>query len=407
MSGIVIIGAGQAGASAAQTLRENDYTGSITLIAGEPHYPYERPPLSKDVLQGSAEAASAYLQPESWYEENNIDVRTDTAAVSLDAEKHTVLLGSGETLPYEQALLATGSRARTLDLAGSDLEGVHTLRTIDESRALYDALSEGDQKLVVIGTGWIGMEVAASARTLGNEVTVLGRGNVPLAGVLGEKIGQGYQSLHESHGVVFRMNTEAEAIVGRDRVEGVQIDGEVIPADQVIVAVGAIPNLEVAERSGIEIDNGVLTTARLATSASDVFAAGDIVNELHPVLNGRLRVEHWGTALAQGESAALAMLGRQVSYDKIPYFFTDQFDLGMELAGYPPLMEDAEVVIRGDFAGNEYIAFWVREGRVVGGMNVNIWDVNDTIQDLIASGQHVETAKLADSSVALEDLRAQ
>lgn len=404
MSGMVIIGGGLAGAKTAETLREHGYAGDITLLAGEAHAPYERPPLSKEVLQGQAEAASTYVHPQEWYEENSVDLRTGESAVSIDPQAHTVLTGSGENIEYEKVLLATGSRARKLDLPGSDLPGVFTLRTIDDARSLYDALRVGEHKLVVVGSGWIGMEVAASAKTLGNSVTVIGHSKVPLSRALGEKIGARYQQLHTENGVEFRMHASTEAILGRDRVEGVQVDGDTIDATLVVIAVGAVPNIEVAERSGIQVDNGVPTDASLETSMKDVFAAGDITNEMHPVLDARVRVEHWGTALAQGEAAARSMLGQDVSYDNIPYFYTDQFDLGMELAGYPPLMADADVVIRGDFDGNEYIAFWLKDSKVVGGMNVNIWDVNDTIQELISSETEVTVEQLQDTNVPLDSL---
>lgn len=406
MSGMVIIGGGLAGGRAARMLREEGYQGKISIIAGEPHYPYQRPPLSKGVMQGSEENESVFLKPDSWYGEQHIDVLTGIAATRIDPASHEVTLADGTQLPYEKLLIATGSRARTLPIEGHDLEGVHTLRTLDDALALKSVLSAGGKNLVLIGSGWIGMEVAASARGLGNTVTILERESVPLSAVLGEELGNAFKAVHESHGVTFRMNANVEKIVGSTHVEGVLVDGETVPADLVLVGVGAIPNTELAEQAGLEVKNGILADASLATSAQDVFAAGDVASVMHPVLAERLRSEHWSNAINQGKAAALAMLGQPVSYDEIPYFYTDQFDLGVELSGYPNLMRDAKIVVRGSLADRKYIAFWVREGKVVAGMNVNIWDVNETVQKLIRSDKAVDEARLIDTSVELESLVA-
>lgn len=404
MSGMVIIGGGLAGGRAARMLREEGYQGKISIIAGEPHYPYQRPPLSKGVMQGSEENDSVFLKPDNWYEEQHIDVLTGVAATKFDPAAHEVTLANGSSLAYEKLLIATGSRARTLPIEGHDLEGVHTLRTLDDALALKSVLSEGNKNLVLIGSGWIGMEVAASARGLGNTVTILERESVPLSAVLGEQLGNAFKAVHESHGVTFHMNANVEKIVGSTRVEGVLVDGEMVPADLVLVGVGAIPNTDLAEQAGLEVQNGILANASLATSAPDVFAAGDVANVMHPVLAERLRSEHWSNAINQGKAAALAMLGRPVSYDEIPYFYTDQFDLGVELSGYPNLMRGAEIVVRGSLADHKYIAFWIKDGKVVAGMNVNIWDVNETVQKLIRGNNQIDEARLIDESVALESL---
>lgn len=405
MSAMVIVGGGFAGASAAAELREQGYEGEITIVAREPHLPYERPGLSKGYLQGNDDEESLFTHPAKWYQDHGISVRTGASVQSFDASAHTLSLEGGETLSYEKLLLATGSRARTLPIPGADLTGVHTLRTLEDARALHEMFAQGNKNIVLVGSGWIGMEAAAAARAQSNSVTVLERGNAPLEAVLGEELGHNFQQLHESHGVVFQMQAGVEGIIGADgHVTGVIVDGDTIPADLVLVGVGAIPNIELAELAGLEIDNGVLVDAALRTSVPDVFAAGDIANVDHAGAGTRVRSEHWAVALATGQAAAKSMLGQSVSYDVIPFFFTDQWDLGMELAGYPHLMKDAELVLRGDLAAREYLAFWVKNGRVGGGMNVNVWDVNEQIQELVRGGRQVDLEKLADPNVPLSEV---
>jgi 3-phenylpropionate/trans-cinnamate dioxygenase ferredoxin reductase subunit len=279
-----------------------------------------------------------------------------------------------------------------------------TLRRLDDSDELAAQLREGGKRLVVIGAGWIGMEVAATARGFGNEVAILERDAVPLAMALGTQMGEVFQRLHLEHGVDLRTSVGVERIVGDDRAEGVVVDGETLPADLVLVGVGASPNTALAEEAGLDILNGVLTDEALRTSAPDVYAAGDIANAYHPVLQQHLRSEHWANALNAGKVVAKSMLGKPASFDDIPYFYTDQYDLGMELSGYAPLMADAGIVVRGDLDAREFIAFWTDDGRIVAGMNVNVWDVNDKVQDLIRSGARIDPDRLRDVDVPLEDL---
>ncbi|MGO3148333.1 MAG: NAD(P)/FAD-dependent oxidoreductase [Leucobacter sp.] len=408
MSGIVIIGGGLAGGRTARTVRELGYTNDVTIVSGEPHYPYERPPLSKEVLQGKKEPESVFLKPEDWYAEQRIDVRSGASVTAINVETREVTIGGIDRLAYDKLVIATGARARELPIDGRALAGVSTLRTLDSAVELRDSLASGDKRLVVIGSGWIGMEVAASARSLGNEVTVVARGDVPLSNVLGAQLGRAFQGVHEAHGVSFLMNAHVEAIIGDTQVSGVRVNGETMPADLVVVGVGAIPNTELAEAAGIAIgsdeSDGILTDAAFHTSAPDVFAVGDVASVMHPVVERRLRSEHWANALNQGKAVARVLVGDEVSYDEIPYFYTDQFEIGMELSGYPHLMKDARIVVRGDLLKHEYIAFWVLEGSVVAGMNVNVWDVNETVQKLIRSTGKIDEAKLVDLNVALEDL---
>lgn len=402
----VIVGGGLAGASAAEELRKQGFDGSIRLIAGEEHEPYIRPPLSKGYLSGSDGLDAVYVHPKQWYADNRIEVVTGTRVTAIDRAAHAVTLSTGDTLGYDKLLLATGSAPRVLSIDGSDLGGVHYLRTIDDSEALQTELRAGDKHLVLIGSGWIGMEVAATARIFGNEVTILERDAIPLANALGDELGTMFAELHREKGVVLRASVAVAKIVGSDgRVTGVELDGgEVVPADVVLIGIGAVPNVSLAQEAGLEVDGGVLTDASLATSDPDIFAAGDIASAMHPVLKQRLRSEHWANALNEGAAAARSMLGQDVSFDDIPYFYTDQFDLGMEYSGYGPLTRGATVVYRGNRAGREFIAFWLADGKVVAGMNVNVWDVNEQVQRIIRSGAQIDPARLADESVPLEEL---
>jgi NADPH-dependent 2,4-dienoyl-CoA reductase/sulfur reductase-like enzyme len=401
----VIVGASLAGVSAAEELRKQGFDGHIILVGQETEQPYIRPPLSKDYLAGKAGLADVYVHPSDWYAENDIELRLGAVVESIDPAEHTVN-AAGETISYDKLLVATGSRPRVLDIPGATMPGVFYLRTLADSSTLAAAITDGNKRVVLIGSGWIALEVAATARTLGNDVRILEHGAVPLASALGDELGNYFAKLHERNGVTLSTNVEVQEILAKDEtVVGVRIaDNTVVAADVVVVAVGAEPNVELAVAAGLAVDNGVLVDASLRTSDVDIFAAGDIANELHPVLGGRLRSEHWANAQNQGPAAARAMLGQDVSFDDIPYFYTDQFDLGMEYSGYGPLAAKASVVYRGDPASGEFIAFWVADGRVVAGMNVNVWDVNEAIQGIIRRGKPVDAAKLADPSVDLASL---
>lgn len=404
MTGMLIIGGGLAGGTAAEALRDEGFDGDITVVAAEPHPPYQRPPLSKGYLAGDEGRDAVILHPAQWYAERGIRLLTGVAATSLDPAAHAVDLDSGEQLEYGAVLLATGATPRMLPLPGHELPGVMTLRRLDDSDALAATLKGGGQRLVVIGAGWIGMEVAATARGFGNEVAILERDAVPLAAALGAEMGEVFRGLHLAHGVDLRTSVGVDRIVGDVRAEGVVVDGETLPADLVLVGVGAAPDTRLAETAGLDLLNGILTDSALRTSAPDVFAAGDVANPFHPVLQRHLRSEHWANALNAGKVAARSMLGLPASFDEIPYFYTDQYDLGMELSGYAPLMPDAEIVVRGDVDAREFIAFWVDHGRVVAGMNVNVWDVNEGVQALIRSGDRVDPDLLRDADVPLESL---
>jgi 3-phenylpropionate/trans-cinnamate dioxygenase ferredoxin reductase subunit len=397
----VIVGAGMAGGKAVETLREEGFDGRVVLLGAEPERPYERPPLSKDYLRGESQRIGAYLQEDAgWYEQHAVELRTSAHVESLDVAGRAVVLAGGERIAYDALLLATGAEPRRPPIPGSELDGVHVLRTLEDSDALRGALDAGG-RLVVVGAGWIGSEVSASARQRGMDVALVEQQSVPLEGVLGPELGAFYRDVHADHGVQLHLGTGVEAIEGDGRAEHVRTsDGTVLDCTAVLLAVGVAPRTRLAE-GVLDVENGILVDAALRASADGVFAAGDVANHDHPLF-GRLRVEHWANALEQGPSAARAMLGSDVVYDRVPYFFSDQYDVGMEYAGHSAPGD--EVVFRGDPATREFIAFWLRDGRVTAGMNVNVWDVNEHLQELVRSGASVDAERLRDSDVALDEL---
>ena len=399
---IVIVGAGLAGAKAAETLREEGYAGRLVLVGDEPERPYERPPLSKDYLRGDATRESVHVHEAGFYDERTIELRTGTPVTAIDIAGRSVTLGGRETLSWDRLLLALGAEPRRLAVPGADLDGVLYLRGLADSDRLRAALAGGG-RLVVVGAGWIGSEVAASARQLGLEVTLLERLAVPLENVLGATVGGLYADLHRERGVDLRCGVELEAIEGAGRVERVRLaDGRTIDCSSVVIGVGVVPRTALAEAAGLAVDNGVLVDATLRTSAPGVYAAGDIANATHPFYGRRVRVEHWANALNQGPVAARNMLGREEPYDRIPYFFSDQYDVGMEYSGLARGSD--EVVLRGDLASRELIAFWIADGCLAAGMNVNVWDVNEPIQALIRSRAPIDVALLKDPDVPLDSL---
>lgn len=402
----IIVGGGLAGVSAAEELRKQGFEGTIQLIGKEAHAPYIRPPLSKGYLNGSDGLDAVYVHPEAWYAENNIDLHTDTNVYGVNAAAHEITVSGGKPLHYDKLLIATGSSPRVLTIDGAELGGVHYLRTLDDSQSLNKELAAGGRKLVLIGSGWIGMEVGATARTLGNDVTILEQVPIPLAGAIGDELGTMFHDLHQEHGVDMRMSVAVDKIVGsHGKVSGVQLKtGEVIPADLVLIGVGAVPNIALADDAGIITENGIVVDQAMQSSDPDIYAAGDVANAFHPLANMRLRSEHWANALNEGAAAARGMLGQDESFEDIPYFYTDQYDVGMEYSGYGPMTRGAKVVYRGDKAKREFIAFWIKDDRVVAGMNVNVWDVNDQVQRIIRSGKAVDEARLTDESVPLDQL---
>ena len=403
----VIVGAGLAGAKAAETLRAEGFSGRIVLVGEEEHRPYERPPLSKGHLLGTGSPDDMFVHSAQWYVDNDVELRTGVRATSLDRDSRAVLLADGSRLTYDRLLLATGSRPRRLSAPGADLDGVLYLRTLGDSQRLDASIAEG-RHVVLIGGGWIGLEVAAAARTRGAIVTVVEMAPLPLQRVLGDEVATVYRDLHASHGVTFHCGVMLRELRGTDTVSAVVLaDGTEIPADVVVIGVGIEPNVELAAAAGLDVAGGIVTDASLRTADPNVFAAGDVASFFHPLLGRPLRVEHWANALNGGPAAARSMLGLSTVYDRIPYFYSDQYTLGMEYAGYAGPGDYNQVVFRGDPGSGEFLAFWLNDGRVVAGMNANIWDVQDQIQALVRAGfagQAVDAAKLADSSLPLTDL---
>lgn len=404
----VIVGGGLAAAKAVEALRDNNFDGRIIVFADEEHLPYERPPLSKEYLAGKKSLTDFTVQNSGWYRDNNVDLRLSTRVSVLDASGHTVALADGTTVGYDKLLLATGSGSRRPPIPGSDFGGVHYLRTYEDAVALNNVLREGSS-LAVVGAGWIGLEVAASARQRGVDVTVVETAKQPLMAALGETVGEVFATLHREHGVDLRLETQVEEITRADGAHGSATglqtkDGTAIAADAVLVAVGAKPNTELAEQAGLSMgDGGVLVDTSLRTSDPDIYAVGDIASAQHPLFGTRIRTEHWANALKQPAVAVAGMLGRPGEYAELPYFFTDQYDLGMEYVGHAPRSE--RVVFRGDVTGREFVAFWLDgDDRVLAGMNVNVWDVLDDVKALIRSRAPVDVDKLGDSRSPLADL---
>ncbi|MFD5404887.1 NAD(P)/FAD-dependent oxidoreductase [Streptomyces griseorubiginosus] len=411
----VIVGGGLAGAKAAETLRTEGFTGRVILICDERDHPYERPPLSKGYLLGKEERDSVFVHEPAWYARNDIELHLGETVDAIDRTAKTVRFGEdGTAVHYDKLLLATGAEPRRLDIPGTDLAGVHHLRRLahaERLKGVLAALGRDNGHLVIAGAGWIGLEVAAAAREYGAEVTVVASSSTPLYSALGPELGNVFAELHREHGVRFHFGARLTEIVGQDGMvlAARTDDGEEHPAHDVLAAVGAAPRVALAEQAGLELvdrahGGGIAVDEHLRTSDPDIYAAGDVASFHHALFDTRLRVEHWANALNGGPAAARAMLGRQVTYDRVPYFFSDQYDLGMEYSGWAPPGSYDEVVIRGDAGKREFIAFWVKQGRVLAGMNVNVWDVTEPIQGLIRAGTRVDTEALADPHVPLESL---
>lgn len=391
---IIVIGGGIAAAHAAEELRARGHDGSLTVLAAEPHTPYERPPLSKDLLLGKAEPDSAQVLAPEWYPDHDVDLRTGTRATGIDLERRRVLVGD-EELPYDRLLIATGATPRRLaDLDDIDVP-VAYLRTLGDSVALKARLSG---HVLIVGAGWIGLEVAAAARDAGATVTVVDPAAQPLLAVLGPEVAEHFAQLHRSHDVELLLETTLDSVEGRVvRLS----DGSEKSPDLIVVGIGAVPDDALAREAGLDVDNGVLVNQSLRTSDAYVFAAGDVANHDHPVLGRRIRVEHWDTASHQGKLAARAMLDEDVVYDRQPFFFTDQYDVGVEYVGSVGPDGYESVVVRGDSLADGLSALWVRDGVVVAGMHANDWDATDHLWRLV--GQPAPE-QVADTSVALADL---
>ncbi|MBO0840248.1 MAG: FAD-dependent oxidoreductase [Sciscionella sp.] len=396
---VVIIGGGLAGATAAAALRERGFTGRLSLFDRQPHRPYELPPLSKGVLLGDADDPD-WVHEDGYYDEQHIELHSSAEIVDVRVDQRMVRTADGVEHGYDRLLLATGSAPRRLPVPGGDDERLHLLRTIDDARALRGKLSDG-ARVMVVGAGWIGCEVAAAARSHGALVTVSDPLPLPLRGVLGDPIAEVFRALHAEHGVRWKLGVGVTAFDD----DGVLLaDGQRLPADVIVVGVGAAPRLELAERAGLRLADdvpgrGVAVDATLHTSVPEIYAAGDIAAAEHPRYGRRIRVEHWANAKDQGAHVAGNILGAAEPFSASPYFFSDQYDLGMEYRGLADPAAD-ELVIRGDLSQREFIAFWLRDGRVQAAMNVNSWDDGDALQSLVDNQTATTSAQLKSADLA-------
>jgi 3-phenylpropionate/trans-cinnamate dioxygenase ferredoxin reductase component len=405
---IVIVGGGLAGAKAAEALREKGFSGSLTMFGDEQHLPYERPPLSKSYLMRQSPFEDAVVHPAEWYAEHDVELRLGTHVTAVDTAAHEVELEDGSRVGFDRLLLATGATPRRLPVPGAEATGVHYLRTRENSDAIRDSFGAG-RRLAIIGAGWIGLEVAAAARQAGTAVTIIESAELPLLAVLGRELAQVFADLHSANEVDLRLGAALKEItVEKGHATGLLLgDGSTVIADAVVIGVGVAPNVALAESAGLDVDNGVLVDAALRTSNPDVYAVGDIANHDHPTLGTRVRVEHWATALNQPAAAAAAMLDEDVVYEELPYFFSDQYDLGMEYIGHAPPGSYARVVVRGDLAAREFVAFWLDDGQhILAAMNVNVWDVVDEVKPLIKGRVVVDPDRLADPSIGYSELAA-
>ncbi len=401
---VVIIGGGLAGAKAAETLREHEFGGSVVIVAHEDELPYERPPLSKGVLLGEKEPATAYVHDEAWYADHRVELRRGLTATGIDREAQRVLLDDGSDLGYDALLIATGARPRPLRVPGGDLPGVHLLRTMADSRSLLARFRE-QPRVAVVGAGWIGLEAAAAARHHGCEVTIIEPSPSPLHAVIGPGLGAVFTRLHGEHGVALLLEQGVERVTGDGGVTGVVTStGAEVAADLVVVGVGVRPNTEIADAAGLEVDDGIRVDAGMRSSDPHVFAAGDVARWDNPTLGYPVRVEHWATALDTGPIAARAILGEHVDNDLLPFFFSDQYDLGLEYVGHVRQENSADVIVRGDLDRREFVALWVQSERVLAGLAVNVWDTVEPIKALIRSRAHLDRSRLGDPDVPLDEL---
>lgn len=401
----VIVGASLAGAKAAEELRKRGFAGRVELIGTEGEWPYERPPLTKDYLRGESDRESAFVHETDFYAQHEISLLTGTTVAAIDPATGSVSLQDGRVLGYDRLLLATGAEPRRIAVPGAELHGIHYLRTLADCEALRDRVDRSSH-IAVVGAGWIGSEFAASARQGGHEVTLIDPTSLPNERIFGSEIGAFYRDLHSRHGVELALGEGVESFEGDDSLSRLRTSsGRVVECDVAVVGIGVIPRVELAGNAGLEIDNGIVVDEALQSSAAGIYAAGDVASAWHPFYGERIRVEHWSNAINQGAAAARSMLGESVSYDHIPYFFSDQYEVGMEYSGYAPQWD--EVVFRGEREDGEFIAFWLREGTVVAGMNVNVWDVQEQIRGLIRSRQPIDPEALSDPGTPLPSLRAE
>ncbi len=399
---IVIVGGGLAGVRAAEGARDAGHDGPITLVAAEGVTPYERPPLSKDLLAGDAGFEDAIIHGVEWFADNDIELRTDTRVALIDSERQLAIVDESDQIPYAELILATGASPKRLDIEGGHLSLIGALRTVEDARVIR-SLFEEQRKVVIVGSGWIGTEVAAAARGHGCDVTVVSRSEVPMQRLLGEQFGAYLRDLHQGHGVEFVTGTTPVEYSGEEQVQQVRlVDGRTLDADMVIEAVGARPRVGLAETAGVEVDDGVLVDESLRTSRAHIWAVGDIANQLHPFYGTRVRSEHWSVARNQGYHAGRGAAGQALPYDRLPMFFTDQYDMGMEYRGHAPNFD--EVIFRGSVESGEFLVFYLEQGIIRAVVNVNTWGIGDDIDALLRAGVSPDRRAIADWETPLSEL---
>lgn len=398
-AGTVIIGAGQAGLSAAEALRKRGYAGPVTLIGDEPAPPYQRPPLSKAYLSGELPAERLWLKPETYFDAAAITLRTGVQAAAIDRAARRVITSDGEAIAYDHLILATGGAARRLSLPGADLPGVHVLRTLAEADALSDAVT-GAQRLAIIGAGYIGLEVAASARKRGLEVSVLEAADRPMARTASPLLGGWFGALHRGYGVDLRVSTGVAAITGADRADGVRLmDGERVEADLVLIAAGLVPGTGLAEAAGLDCHDGILVDAHARTSDPDIFAIGDVARFDSALYGRSIRLESVQNAIEQGRAAAAAICGAPTPHDPVPWFWSDQYAIKLQIAG---LIEGADQMVRrGDPEEGAFALFHFKDGVLIACEAVNAAPEFMAAQRLIAARARPDPDRLRDTTVAM------
>jgi 3-phenylpropionate/trans-cinnamate dioxygenase ferredoxin reductase component len=400
MQTIVIIGAGQAGVQAVATLRAEGFDGVLVMLGDEAYPPYQRPPLSKAYLMGTFERARLFLKPEAYYRQAGCDLRLNLKAEAIDRKAKTVRLSDGSRLSYDQLLLATGTRVRPIQCPGADLAGIHYLRNIADVDALQAAFKSG-KKLAVVGGGYIGLEVAAVAVKHGLDVTVFEALPRVMARAVSQPVSDFFEAIHRGAGVKLLLNTGVERFEGRGHVTGVRAGGKLHPADLVLVGIGALPNQELAAAAGLECRNGIVVDRCGATADPSIFAAGDCTWQVGRDGVG-LRLENVQNAIDQAKHAALAMAGKPKPYDEVPWFWSDQYDLKLQIAGL--LRPTDQAVLRGDPAAKKFAVFHLREGKLAAVEAVNLPVEYMTGRRLIAEGRPLSPERLADTSIAMKNV---
>jgi NADPH-dependent 2,4-dienoyl-CoA reductase/sulfur reductase-like enzyme len=398
---IVVIGAGQAGGRAVEALRAHGFTGRLDLVGAEIHLPYERPPLSKELL-GDSGATFDLMHDDAWFAERDIALHLGATATAIDREARRVRVGDSQTMAYDKLLLTTGGSVRRLDIPGAGLDGVHYLRTIEESRAIAGMLASG-ARLIVVGGGFIGLEIAASARQRGCAVTVLEVADQLMGRALPADIGAVYADLHRENGVDLRLGTGIERIEGAEKVERVITgDGDTLDADGVVIGVGIVPNTSLAEEAGLAVENGIVVDEYCRTDDPAIYAAGDVTQHLNPLLGRRVRLESWQNAQNQAIAAARNMCGQDTAFAEVPWFWSDQFDVNLQMCGTPEGWD--ETVTRGDLAARDGLLFQLSGGKLVGAISLNRPRDMRFVKRLMTVGKNPTMDELADESVGFRDL---